>query len=94
MEVNKELISKVAKNARLSLTDEEIKEFIPQFKEILESFKELNKINTEKIKPSFQPIEIKNVLREDTPKPCISTEIILNNTKHKENNYFKGPRAL
>ena len=94
MEVNKELIQKVAKNSRLNLTEDEVKEFIPQFKEILESFKELNKINTDKIKPSFHPINVKNALREDIPKECVPTDIILKNTKHKQDNYFKGPKAL
>lgn len=94
MEVNKELIEKVAKNARLKLTEEEIKEFIPQLKEILNAFSEISKVNTSKVKPSFQPIEIKNSLREDIPKECIPTKKLLENSKHKKGNYFLGPKAL
>lgn len=94
MEINKELITKVAKNARLSLSDEEIKEFVPQFKEILKTFSEISKVNTDNIKPSFQPIELKNKLREDIPKASVPTEELLKNTKHKKDNYFLGPKAL
>ena len=94
MEVNKELILRVAKNAKLNLTEEEIKEFIPQFKEILNSFSELDKVNTKNTKPSFHPIEIKNALREDIPKECVPKEEILKNAKHKKDPYFLGPKAL
>ncbi|MFQ5474271.1 MAG: aspartyl/glutamyl-tRNA amidotransferase subunit C [Candidatus Nanoarchaeia archaeon] len=38
MNVDEALIEKVASNARLNLTDEEKKRYVPQFKEILESF--------------------------------------------------------
>ena len=77
MDINKELILKVAKNARLELTDQEIKEFLPQLKEVLNSFSELSKINTDKINPSFQPIDIKNKLREDQEEPSIDNKNLL-----------------
>ena len=94
MEVNKELMLKVAKNARLSLNDSEITQFTKDFKDILSSFSQLSKINTDNIKPSFQPVEIKNKLREDIPNESVSTELILKNSHHKKDNYFLGPKAL
>lgn len=94
MNVNEKLIKDVAKNARLELTQEEIKEFLPQLKEVLQSFEILKKVNTEKIKPSFHPIEVKNTTRKDEVKPCPPQEIILSNTKNKQDGYFKGPKAL
>ena len=94
MKVDKDLILKVANNARLSLKEEEIKEFILQFKEILDSFAKLDEINTENIKPSFHPIEIKNVLREDIKENCLTQEEALSNTKHKKDGYFKGPKII
>lgn len=94
MIINKELIEKVAKNARLKLTEEEIKEFTPQLKEILEYFKDIEKAPVSNLKPSFHPIEIKNILREDIPKKCLKQEETLQNTKHKQDGYFKGPKSL
>ena len=47
-----------------------------------------------KTKPSFQPIPIKDIFREDVAKEPISQEKVLANTKHKENGYFKGPGAV
>ena len=94
MEINKELIQKIARNARLNLTEEEIKEFLPQLKEILEAFSTLDKLNTAKTKPSFQPIEIKNIYQDDIPELSLPQDIALSNTKHKKNGFFQGPKAL
>ena len=65
MRVDKELIEKVAKNARLKLSDSEIKSLLPEIKEILDLFSEIDKANVSNLKPSFQPLEIKNVTRKD-----------------------------
>ena len=94
MEINKELIERVAKNSKLRLSENEIKEFLPQFKEILDTFSELKKINTDNVKPSFQPIEVKNKVREDIIKESIDVRELLKNTKHKKDNYFLGPKTL
>lgn len=94
MEINRGLIEKLASLARLNLTESEIDEFLPQLKEILNTFSKIKEVNTEKIKPSFQPLEIKNIYREDKIEKCLSQEEALKNTKHKENGYFKGPKVI
>ncbi len=94
MEIDRNLLERVAKVARLELTDEEIKKFLPQLKEALEFFSKLEEVNTDNANPSFQPVELKNVMREDTPKECLSQEDALSLTEHKKDGYFKGPKAL
>lgn len=94
MQVTKELIKRVASNARLNLTDAEVDKFIPEIKEILEFFSKLNELNTDNVKPSFHPIEIKNVMREDNIKASLKREEVFLNTKNKKDDYFKGPNAL
>jgi len=93
MKIDKELIQKVAKVSRLELTESEIKTFLPQLKEILEFFSEIEKAPSSK-SPSFHPIELKDVTREDIPKPCLKQEEALQNTKHKQDGYFKGPKTI
>jgi aspartyl-tRNA(Asn)/glutamyl-tRNA(Gln) amidotransferase subunit C len=94
MEINKELIRKVAENARLELSEQEIKLFLPQFKEIIDAFAKLEEVDVSKLKPSFQPVELKNVLREDSVETSLTQEKAMSNTEHKKDNYFKGPRAI
>ncbi len=94
MQVNRQLIEKVAKNARLKLTEQEIKEFLPQLKEILTYFSEIEKAPVGNLPPSFHPIEVKNVTREDIPKKGLTQQEALQNTKHKQDGYFKGPKTI
>jgi len=94
MKINKEILLNVAKNARLELSEKEVKELLPQIEEVLEHFSNLSKINTDKVKPSFQPIEIKNVFRKDKAGICLTQEEILKNVKNKKNGYFKGPKII
>jgi len=94
MKVDKKLIEHVAYVARLNLTKKEIEKFTPQLKEILESFSKISKVNTDKTKESFQPIELKNFMREDIEEKSLSQDEALSNTKHKKEGYFKGPRVI
>lgn len=94
MKVNKELIEHVAEVARLKLAEQEIKKFLPQLKEILEAFSKLDKVNTDNIKSSFQPVELKDFMRDDEVKECLSQNQALSLTEHKKEGYFKGPRAV
>ena len=94
MNITKELVKKIAEQSRLHLRDEEIEKLIPQMKEILETFSQLSETDTTETKPSFHPIEIKNVSREDKTGKCLSQEEALSLTKHKRDGYFEGPKAI
>ena len=94
MEINEELIKHVANLARIKLTEKEVKEFTPQLKEVLESFSKLAEVNTDDIDIQAQPVELKDVTREDKTEACITQEDALKNAKHKKDGYFKGPRAV
>ena len=94
MEIDRKLLEHVADVARLKLTEDEIKKFIPQLKEALEFFSQLQEVDTEGLTPSFQPVEIRNSMRNDEEKPCLSQDEALSLTEHKKDGYFKGPRAI
>tara|TARA_Y100000310_G_scaffold345455_1_gene465186 strand:+ start:870 stop:1172 length:303 start_codon:yes stop_codon:yes gene_type:complete len=92
--VDEKLLQNVAKNARLNLTKSAEKKFLPQLKEVLDFFSKIDKLDVSKEKPSFQPLEMKNVFREDKVEKCLSQEEALANTSHKKDGYFKGPKVL
>jgi len=94
MKIDKDLVKKVADLARLKLTDKEIEKFVPELKEILNAFSKLDEVDTDNVKPSFQPVELKNFMREDKIKDSLSQEKALENSEHKKDGYFKGPRAI
>ena len=91
--VDKELILKVAGNARITLSEKEIEAFIPQLQEILDSFEKLDSIDVSGEKPSFQPIPLENVMRKDETEKCLTQEQALKNTRNKKDGYFIGPKV-
>jgi aspartyl-tRNA(Asn)/glutamyl-tRNA(Gln) amidotransferase subunit C len=93
MKIDEELIRKIAQNARLKLKDEEVKEFLPQLNDILEYFEVLK--NAEATgSPSFHPVEIKDVFREDVVEESLTQEQALQNAENKKDGYFKGPKVV
>lgn len=94
MKINEELIKRVAKNARLNLTENELKKFIKECSDILDVFSKIQDVDTKNVKPAFHPIEIKNHLREDIIEDSLSQDDALKNAKHQMNGYFKGPKAI
>ncbi|MBL7056447.1 Asp-tRNA(Asn)/Glu-tRNA(Gln) amidotransferase subunit GatC [Candidatus Woesearchaeota archaeon] len=93
-EINEELIEHVSKVARLDLTEKEKQKFSEELKEIVAAFSKLDEVDTTKTEISLQPVELKNVLREDIPEKCLTQEEALSLTKHKKDGYFKGPKAI
>lgn len=91
--VNRELLEHVAEVARLKLTEHEIERFLPQMKEILAAFSEIDKVDVKGIEPSYQPVELKNEMREDATHECLSQPVALSNSKNTKDGYFKGPGA-
>jgi aspartyl-tRNA(Asn)/glutamyl-tRNA(Gln) amidotransferase subunit C len=93
MRVDKDLIRHVAGVARLNLTEKEVEEFIPQMEEVLGAFSQLMEVDTSGLSPSFQPVELKEHIREDVPEKCLTQEEALSNAEHKDG-YIKGPKAI
>ena len=94
MKIDHMLIRKVAQLARLELSEEEVAEFTPQLKEVLDSFSALDDIDLKDLKPSFQPVALRNSLRDDTITASLTKEQALSNAKHTKDGYFKGPKVI
>lgn len=94
MEVTRALLEKTASLARLSLSDSEISRFIPQLKEILETFSKLDEVDTTHVEPSFHPVMLQDAAREDKPRKCLSQEDALSNVKEHKDGFIKGPKVV
>ena len=92
--INKELVEHVAEVARLNLSEKEKKQFVKELKEILGSFSKLDEVDTKGIDISLQPVELKDMLREDKEEECLNQKEALSLTENKKDGYFKGPRAV
>ncbi len=90
--VTEDTVMHVAKLARLNLTASEARKFQKDLNEILAAFRTLDEAPT--AEPSFQPLQMENVMRADEPERCLTNQEALRNTKHKEKGFFKGPKAI
>lgn len=90
--IDKKLVERISKVSRIELTDKEIDKFSKELESILDAFREMDKVDTSNVEPSFHPQELKNDWREDKVDPYEWDP--LDNTEHKEDGYFKGPRIV
>jgi len=70
MKLSKQEVQKIAKLARLELTDEEIDKFAPQLSDVFKYFEKLKKVNTENVEPTAQVTGLENVYRDDEIDQC------------------------
>lgn len=92
--VTRQTVEHAARIARLELTEQEIKQFEKDLNSILDAFRDLDKADVKGVEPSFHPLPVTDVLRDDVPETCFTQEQALGNTAHKERGFFKGPRAV
>ena len=87
-------VEHVASLARLSFSEEEKEKLVRELNEILAYMEQLNSVDTTDVEPLSQVIELSNVFREDTPKPCLSREDALKNAPAKNEKFFKVPKVI
>jgi len=87
-------IEKVAKLARLDLSEQEKKVLGNQLEQILTYMEQLNRLDTKGIEPTSHAIPISNAFREDEAKPSYSKEEVLGVGPEQEEGHFRVPRII
>lgn len=80
--------------AKLNLVGEEKEKAIRRMKELEDSFKVFENIDTEGVEPLIMVVKTVNVLRDDIPEKNISREEILANAPDQNRGYFQVPGTL
>ena len=93
VKVDEKLVKEIALLARLDLTEEETKTFIPQFQDILKYFSILNELDTEDVPPAYLSSANKSVTREDQIEPSVPTQDFLANAPQAKEDYVVIPRV-
>ncbi len=86
-------IEKIARTSRLNLSEEEKREFKNDLEEILRSFEIISKIDTTNVEPTFRPIRIYNVYRDDKIRESMNRIELMKDIVNKEDFYYKGPKT-
>ncbi|MHC4397197.1 MAG: Asp-tRNA(Asn)/Glu-tRNA(Gln) amidotransferase subunit GatC [Planctomycetota bacterium] len=87
-------VRKVAKLARLELTEGEVAEFTGQLSAILDYVAKMDELDTKNVQPLAHCLPISNCLREDCVKESLGTEKALANAPQRDGNFFKVPKIL
>ena len=94
MEISKQEVEKVAKLARLEITEAEKTAFAKQLSQILTHVETLKLYDTQGIEPTATVLGQVNVFREDVVLPSLSVEKALANAPEREADGFAVPRIL
>jgi len=87
-------IEKVAKLARLELSEEEKETFGSQLEQVLGYMEQLNRLDTTGVEPTSHAIPVNNVFREDEVRPSFSQEEVLAIAPDEEIGHFKVPKII
>ncbi|WP_119069032.1 Asp-tRNA(Asn)/Glu-tRNA(Gln) amidotransferase subunit GatC [Rubrobacter indicoceani] len=90
--ISEEQVRHIANLARLGLTDSEIKRMGGQLDAILDSIEEIQKLDLDGVKPTANPLELTNVLRDDEPREELPREAALKNAPEPDDELFVVPR--
>jgi aspartyl-tRNA(Asn)/glutamyl-tRNA(Gln) amidotransferase subunit C len=94
MSVSDADVKKIAKLARLRLTDEEVKLYGGQLTKILDSMNELAALDTKNVPPTTSVLGVTDVTREDVPVTFEGRERLLENAPDRDGPYFKVRKVI
>lgn len=94
MEINKDIINKLADLAKLDFTEDEKVNLEKDMSQIISFFEKMNEVNTDDVEPLIFMTDEENVLRNDEPKQVITHQEALLNAPAKDSDYFKVPKFL
>ncbi|MBL6446441.1 Asp-tRNA(Asn)/Glu-tRNA(Gln) amidotransferase subunit GatC [Fulvivirga sp. 29W222] len=94
MNIDKELLNKIAHLARLEFDENTADEMMSDMSKIITWVEKLNEVDTEGVEPLTTMSHEVNALREDEQKPHLSHERALKNAPKKDSDYFRVPKVM
>lgn len=87
-------IRKVAKLARIALSEEELEEYSRQLGDILEHAEQVQSLPTEGVEPTSHPLPMVNAFRQDVVTGSLTRDDVLDQAPDAADGYFRVPRIL
>ncbi len=94
MEISKEEFQKIAKLARLNLSEQESEEIRTSMENFVEYLDKLKDIDTEGVEPMMRVDESEKPLRSDVPGETLSAEQAFKNAPSKQSGHFSIPKTV
>jgi aspartyl-tRNA(Asn)/glutamyl-tRNA(Gln) amidotransferase subunit C len=90
--ISREEVEHIARLARLTFDGEELERFQHDLSQIIDYVQTLGELDLSGLEPTAHAVEVKNVLRADEPKPCLSQEEAVANGPLVDGGQFVVPR--
>ena len=87
-------VAKVAKLARLALTDDDLFEATHQLSDMLDHFADIDALDLDDVEPMTHPTPIANVMREDVELPGLDRDEVLAAAPAPEDGRFRVPPII
>jgi aspartyl-tRNA(Asn)/glutamyl-tRNA(Gln) amidotransferase subunit C len=87
-------VARLAKLARIDLTDEELAKLAPQLDVIIASNRLVSEVATADVAPTSHPLPLTNVFRADEVLPSLPAADVLAMAPASEEDRFRVPRIL
>ena len=94
MSLSEEEVRHVGSLARLALTDDEVERLAPQLSEILEYAESIGEVAAADVEPLTHPFPLRNVMREDEPRPSLPRDVVLDQAPDAREHRFAVPRIV
>lgn len=75
--ITRSAVEKVARLARLSLTEDEIEVATRELGDMLDHFADIDALDLAGVEPMTQPVPLVNVMRDDVPTPTLDRDEVL-----------------
>lgn len=92
--IDEATVRRIARLARLALTDDEVRRFTDQLGAILDYMQQLRDVDTTGVEPLHHPIPLSNVTRDDEPGEPLGVERALANAPERHGDFFRVPAVL
>ena len=92
--ITPDAVSKVARLARLSLTDEELDRATHELSDMLDHFADIDALDLDDVEPMTQPTPLANVMREDVVMPGLDHDEVIAAAPVAEGGRFRVPPIL
>jgi aspartyl-tRNA(Asn)/glutamyl-tRNA(Gln) amidotransferase subunit C len=86
-----DVVAKVARLARLTLTADELDRSAAQLSDMLDHFADIDALDLDTVEPMTHPTPIANVMRDDVEQDCLDRTEVLAAAPQVEDHRFRVP---
>jgi aspartyl-tRNA(Asn)/glutamyl-tRNA(Gln) amidotransferase subunit C len=94
MKISAEEINKIALLSRLEIHEDQVEAVGKQLNDILSYMDLISQVDITDVEPTAHAVSMRNVWREDVPKPSLANDKALQNAPEPEDGYFKVPKVI